>query len=152
MFPHLPLPSPTNSPQSFVAQSPSNGNSARSEKRVGIDTQGMSSTFEEIGPVTKARPAMQSALQQYSIPGGALAVAYEGRLICLRGYGCANTQSNTPVQLDSLFRMASISKTFTAIATLQLVLRESFPEHGRRPLVEVFSPFIASASPLARLS
>jgi uncharacterized protein (TIGR03437 family) len=64
---------------------------------------------------------MQSALQQYSVPGGALAVSYQGRLIFARGYGCANTQSNTPVQPDSIFRVASVSKVFTAIATLQLI-------------------------------
>ncbi len=65
--------------------------------------------------------AMQTALSTYNVAGGALAVAYNGRLVFARGYGCADTLSNAPVQPDSLFRFASVSKTFTAIGIMQLV-------------------------------
>jgi CubicO group peptidase (beta-lactamase class C family) len=54
--------------------------------------------------------AVQGALQKYSVQGGALAVSYNGRLVFTRAYGCADAQSNTPVQPDSLFRIASVSK------------------------------------------
>ena len=65
--------------------------------------------------------AMQTVMQQYDVQGGSLAVSYQGRLVFARGYGCANMNSNTPVQPDSLFRFASVSKTFTAIGIMQLV-------------------------------
>ncbi len=63
---------------------------------------------------------IQSVLKKYDVPGGALAVSAGGRLVFARGYGCADTASNTPAQPESLFRLASVSKTFTAIGILQL--------------------------------
>ena len=38
-----------------------------------------------------------------------------------RGYGLANVEDGEPVQADSLFRIASVSKPITAVATLRLV-------------------------------
>jgi len=38
-----------------------------------------------------------------------------------RGFGYANRERREPVQPDSLFRIASISKPLTAVATLQLI-------------------------------
>ncbi len=64
---------------------------------------------------------MRDLMQKYSLPGGSLAVSYNGRLVFARGYGCANVESGAPVQPDSLFRVASVSKTFTAVAVLLLV-------------------------------
>lgn len=62
------------------------------------------------------------------IPGGALAVVKERRLVYARGYGLADREAKTPVRADSLFRIASLSKPLTAIAVLKLV------EAGKLPL------------------
>ncbi len=87
--------------------------------------------------------AMQNALSANSVAGGALAVSYHGRLVFARGYGCADTASNTPVQPDSLFRVASVSKTFTAIAIMQLV------QEGKLSLnASVFGSILTSYQPL----
>ena len=51
----------------------------------------------------------------------ALAVAYHGRLVYARGFGHADLERREPVRPASLFRIASISKPFTATAVLQLV-------------------------------
>ena len=51
----------------------------------------------------------------------ALAVSYHGRLVYARGFGHADLQKRQPVRPASLFRIASISKPFTATAVLQLV-------------------------------
>lgn len=64
---------------------------------------------------------MQNILAKYSIPGGALAVSRNGALVYARGFGYADVASKAPVQPDSLFRLASVSKTFTAVAALELV-------------------------------
>jgi uncharacterized protein (TIGR03437 family) len=64
---------------------------------------------------------MQGLLTKYSIPGAALSVTKNGALVYARGFGYGNTTSNTAVQPDSLFRVASVSKTFTAISILELV-------------------------------
>ena len=60
-------------------------------------------------------------LQEWGVPGAAVAVARDGRLVLAKGYGIANIESEEPVEPDSLFRIASISKPITAVAALQLV-------------------------------
>lgn len=60
-------------------------------------------------------------LAERAIPGAALAVTRHGRLVYARGFGFADVDSRTPVQPDSLFRIASISKPITAVAVMQLV-------------------------------
>src|SRR6478672_11887512 len=60
-------------------------------------------------------------MQKYSIPGMALAVTKGGRLVFARGYGFADTDLKTPVNPDSLFRLASVSKPLTATAADKLV-------------------------------
>jgi N-acyl-D-amino-acid deacylase len=62
-------------------------------------------------------------LQKYEVPGAALAVVKEGRLVLARGYGFADVDRKEPVQPDSLFRIASLSKPFTSAAILTLVER-----------------------------
>ena len=64
---------------------------------------------------------MTSFLLEHQLPGAALAVTKDGRLVYARGFGYADVEARTPVQPQSLFRIASISKPFTAVAVLQLV-------------------------------
>lgn len=64
---------------------------------------------------------MQGLLSTYSIPGAALAVSRNGILVYARGFGYADVTAARPVQPDSLFRVASVSKTFTAVAVMELV-------------------------------
>jgi N-acyl-D-amino-acid deacylase len=64
---------------------------------------------------------MRSFVREKEIPGAALAVAKHGRLIYARGFGLADRDVSEPVQPDSLFRIASISKPITAFAILRLV-------------------------------
>jgi CubicO group peptidase (beta-lactamase class C family) len=55
-------------------------------------------------------------------PAGGLAVAVVGRdgLGFFEGSGVADTARGTPITQDTVFRIGSISKTFTAIAVMQL--------------------------------
>ena len=65
--------------------------------------------------------ALLELMDKYDIPGGAVAVVKDGRLVLARGYGVGDVDSGEPVQPDSLFRIASISKPITAVAILWLV-------------------------------
>jgi N-acyl-D-amino-acid deacylase len=60
-------------------------------------------------------------MRRWSLPGAALVVMKNGRITTLRGYGWADIQARTPVQPYSLFRIASASKTFTAVTVLKLI-------------------------------
>ena len=55
------------------------------------------------------------------IPGGALAVVRDRRLIYARGYGAADPSHGARVRPDSLFRIASVSKAITGVAVLKLI-------------------------------
>ncbi len=82
-------------------------------------------------PVSGMEPldqAMTATLAKWSVPGGALAVVKDGRLVYARGFGLADVEANDAVAPDSLFRIASISKTITAAGILKLV------EEGRLDL------------------
>lgn len=59
-------------------------------------------------------------MRKRDIPGGALAVSKDGRLVYARGYGFADTEAQQPVQPESLFRIASVSKPITSAAILAL--------------------------------
>lgn len=53
-------------------------------------------------------------------PGLVYGIVADGRLVAVRGLGVQDTQSAAPVTADSLFRIASMSKAFTALAILKL--------------------------------
>jgi len=60
-------------------------------------------------------------MSKWGVPGGSLAVSKDGRLVLAKAYGIADRERNLPVQPESLFRIASVSKTITAVAVLKLV-------------------------------
>lgn len=53
-------------------------------------------------------------------PGCAVGVARNGQTIHARGYGMANLETRTPISVNSIFHVASVSKQFTAMAILLL--------------------------------
>src|SRR5690606_34213680 len=50
----------------------------------------------------------------------AVAVVKKGEVIHRKGYGLANVEWNIPITPDTVFRLASISKQFTAVAIMML--------------------------------
>jgi CubicO group peptidase (beta-lactamase class C family) len=74
---------------------------------LGIDEPGLQARVREI-------------LNRHPAVGLAVGVVRNGRLEFFSGHGLADIASNTPVTKDTVFRIGSITKTFTAIAVLQL--------------------------------
>jgi serine/threonine protein kinase/CubicO group peptidase (beta-lactamase class C family) len=66
---------------------------------------------------------MTGFLKDHKVPGAALAVARNGRLVYSRGFGLADLATKEPVQPRALFRISAISTSITAVAVLQLVER-----------------------------
>ena len=54
------------------------------------------------------------------IPGLVYGVVVDGKLMHVHSIGVQDTETATPVNADSLFRIASMSKAFTALAILKL--------------------------------
>lgn len=80
-----------------------------------------------------------------STPGFAVGVFREGRIVFARGYGLANLEQRTPISPKTDFRLASLSKQFTATAIMLLVhdgklgyddtltkVLPEFPAYGRK--------------------
>jgi CubicO group peptidase (beta-lactamase class C family) len=79
-----------------------------------------------------------------SVPGAAVAVIQHGRLAFIRTYGLADLETKTPVTERTNFRLASLTKPFTAMAVMLLVrdgrltldtrvadIVRDFPAYGR---------------------
>ncbi|MDQ3052124.1 MAG: serine hydrolase [Bacteroidota bacterium] len=64
--------------------------------------------------------AMLNLMSNFNVPGGQLAITYQGRLVYNRGFGLADTLAQDSVYPNSLFRIASVSKPVTSIACMKL--------------------------------
>jgi CubicO group peptidase (beta-lactamase class C family) len=80
-------------------------------------------------------------MQKFKIPGGAVAVVRDGRLIYARGFGYADVEKETPMPPDALFRIASVSKPITSAAIMTLVA------DGKLALDDRVAPLIAHLTP-----
>ena len=72
-------------------------------------------------PLKPLDDLMTGLLEKHKLPGASLAVGRGGRVLYARGFGWANVEAKKPVQPDSLFRLASISKSITAVAVMRAV-------------------------------
>lgn len=60
-------------------------------------------------------------LIKYSVPGAAVSIVENNETVLLQGFGSADLETNKPVDVNTLFQVASISKTVTAFGILKLV-------------------------------
>lgn len=64
----------------------------------------------------------QAAMARHGVPGMAVGLRHAGQEH-LVGFGVTNVEHPLPVDADTIFQIASISKTFTATVTMRLVER-----------------------------
>src|SRR5262245_22204253 len=80
---------------------------------------------------------VQSEMQKRKIPGLALLVARDGKIVRAQGYGFSNVELQVPVKPETIFQSGSMGKQFTATAVMMLV------EEGKigldDPLTKYFS-------------
>jgi CubicO group peptidase (beta-lactamase class C family) len=63
---------------------------------------------------------VQAFMKTWKIPGGAVAVTKNGKLIYNRGFGYSDQKRTTSVLPTDVFRLASVSKPITSIAIMKL--------------------------------
>lgn len=80
-------------------------------------------------------------LREQHIPGLALAVIRDGRVVKSRGYGLANIELGVPVTPDTVFQLGSIGKQFTATAILMLA------EDGKLSLDDKITHYFPTGAP-----
>ncbi len=61
------------------------------------------------------------ALKDYQVPGAAVAVVRDGKVVLLKGYGVRDVTKSDKVDENTIFQLASVTKTFTGVAAGTLV-------------------------------
>ena len=64
---------------------------------------------------------IQQEMQSHQIPGLQMTVVQHGRIVFSGFYGLANVENSVPVTKQTIFRINSMSKAFTGVASMQLV-------------------------------
>lgn len=63
---------------------------------------------------------IEAFMSKYDVPGLSLAITKDEKLVYVKAYGKADMESGEDLTTESLFRIASISKSLTAIALMKL--------------------------------
>jgi CubicO group peptidase (beta-lactamase class C family) len=77
-------------------------------------------TLPLVGSETSFHDFFRSSMQRYGVVGGSVLIISNGRTSLREMYGDANRQLHQKVDENTTFHWASITKTFTGIAILQL--------------------------------
>lgn len=62
-----------------------------------------------------------SLLQRSGVPGMSVAVVHKGQVVYAKGFGVRSTKTNTPVDADTVFQLASLSKPVGATVVARAV-------------------------------
>jgi CubicO group peptidase (beta-lactamase class C family) len=72
----------------------------------------------------KAEAGIQSIMQAIPVMGLSVAVVKDNKIIYAQSFGTKSRENNTPLTNDCIFRIASISKSFSATSIMQLAERK----------------------------
>ena len=90
-----------------------------------------------------------------NVPGAALALIKDGRIVLEKGYGFRDPATHAPITTTTLFNIGSISKSFTVLGVAQLVDQQqvelSTPVIRYIPDLRLSDPVIAQAVTLRQL-
>jgi hypothetical protein len=78
-------------------------------------------------PALDSRSSNRTSIGLGHSVGLAIEVVRQGRVAFARGYGNASLELNVPIRVETVFRVGSITKQFTAAAVLLSVSREDSP-------------------------
>jgi CubicO group peptidase (beta-lactamase class C family) len=84
---------------------------------------GISASFALADEKTDAVDKLFAAWDRTNSPGASLAILKDGKIIYKRGYGMADLEHGVTNKPDTVFRIASTSKQFTAACVALLALR-----------------------------
>jgi len=91
-------------------------------------------------------PVVEKFMHERGVPGGALAVVKDRRLVYARGYGWADRDKKISVQADTIFRIASVSKPFTAVAVCKLLEQGKLSLDARAVELAGIEPVLANGA------
>ena len=86
--------------------------------------------------ITAAMDEMLAKEFKPNEPGAAVIVVKDGQVVFRKGYGMANMEFGIAIEPDMIFRIGSVTKQFTAVATLMLA------EQGKLALTDEITKFL----------
>lgn len=120
-----------------------------------------------IAPAARAQPqpraidlaafesATEAAWGKDGLAGVTIGVVRDGKLVSTRSFGLADATSATPASADTVYRVGSVTKAFTALMLLQLVengtVRLSDPVAKYFPEIDAIPGRLAGAPPITLL-
>lgn len=90
-------------------------------------------------PLPSVEAFIRSQVERQKIPGAAIAVVKDGKVLLAKGYGQANVEHQVAVTPDTIFQSGSVGKQFTAAAVMLLV------EAGKLTLEDSLTKFFPDA-------
>ncbi|MEK6258658.1 MAG: serine hydrolase [Planctomycetota bacterium] len=116
---------------------------------------GLVALLLSVGPATAAEPKdplagfdeyVQAALADLQVPGVAVAIIKDGKVVLARGYGTRRIGEAGVVDEQTVFPIASVTKVFTATCVALLVeegkLKWTDPVVRHLPEFELYDPFL----------
>jgi CubicO group peptidase (beta-lactamase class C family) len=85
---------------------------------------------------------VEGLIQKYQIPGTAIGFAHNGGPIYEKGFGFRHVENELPVTMDTVFGLASVTKSFTCVSILKLQEQGKLSIHDPviKYLPEFFTP------------
>lgn len=71
--------------------------------------------------IAKIETAISSVMSRQGIPAVSVAIVEDNQIRFQRGYGMADVENFVPAKALTVYRIASVTKSLTAVATMQLV-------------------------------
>ncbi len=90
-----------------------------------------SSTILSTEPSTEIDRLVTDTMSTFNVPGVAIGIIKDGKVTHLKGYGVANIDSGLEVNKDTIFKIASNSKAFTAAVLALLVEQGKLDWHDK---------------------
>jgi CubicO group peptidase (beta-lactamase class C family) len=81
------------------------------------------------GAVAVLDTIIRNNLKQQRIPGAAVALVHEGRVIFSRCYGYGDAEKKVAISENTYFMVGSLTKSFTALAVLKLIEQGKINPH-----------------------
>lgn len=100
------------------------------------------SAFALIEPNPDASAKIDALFQRWTkdkMPGAAVGVIHNGKILHSKGYGLSNIQTKTPITPETVFDLGSVSKQFTSLAVMLLEQRGNLSYDD--PLSKFFPEF-----------
>jgi CubicO group peptidase (beta-lactamase class C family) len=105
-------------------------------------------TYSNTSPeIAEIEQLFENFIVQWEIVGASVAIVKDGRLIYAKGFGYADKEKQLKVIPQHLFRIASVSKLFTAVGIMKLIEENKFTlkskVFGPQGLLKQYNHYIA---------